>query len=225
MSGYYRERLGGDRLRLVYEFASDPVLEYLQGEIDFLATRLAPDQRILELGCGYGRVLKPLLPRVRSAWGIDSSAESVEYARGFLGHAPTCRLLVMDARATGFRSGVFDLVACVQNGISAFGVDPLDLVGEALRITRPGGRVIFSSYATEFWPHRLAWFELQAAHGLVGEIDPERTGDGTIVCRDGFRATTFREDEFRMLAASLGYDRPVLTTVGGSSVFCEIEKE
>src|SRR5947209_3540059 len=45
-------------------------------------------------------------------------------------------------------------------------------------------------YTPQFWEHRLEWFEIQAAHHLIGEIDYQTTGNGTIVCKDGFRATT-----------------------------------
>jgi len=44
---------------------------------------------------------------------------------------------------------------------------------------------VFSTYAAEFWSERLRWFELQAAAGLVGEIDYEKTKDGVVVCKDG----------------------------------------
>ena len=46
----------------------------------------------------------------------------------------------------------------------------------AVDVTRPGGRVLFSSYAEAFWDHRLAWFRLQAREGLLGEIDEAATG-------------------------------------------------
>ncbi len=75
----------------------------------------------------------------------------------------------------------------------------------------------------ERWEEALAWFEQQAAEGLVGEIDYARTGDGTIVCRDGFTATTFGPEDFKALASSLGW-RAALAEVDGSSLFCEIVK-
>jgi len=94
-------------------------------------------------------------------------------------------------------------------------------VREAMRMTQPGGRVLFSTYAAAFWPERLAWFESQAAAGLVGAIDYDQTENGTVVCKDGFRVGTFSTDAFRMLCRRLGVE-PVITTVDDSSVFFEI---
>jgi len=138
-----------------------------------------------------------------------------------VGHPRTLHLLCMDAASMGFAGGSFDCTLCLQNGISAFGVDPLILLREAVRVTRPGGRVLFSSYAERFWPHRLEWFEAQAAHGLIGEIDQRVTGNGVIVCRDGFRATTVAPGYFREMAAKVGI-RAEISEVDGSSVFCEL---
>jgi len=127
----------------------------------------------------------------------------------------------MDALDLRFPDDEFDFVACVQNGICAFGVDQEALAREALRVTRPGGRVVFSSYAEQFWPHRLAWFEDQARRGLVGDIDCSSTGDGVIVCKDGFRAGVMTPADFRWLGSKVGVV-PVITEVDGSSVFCEL---
>ena len=81
--------------------------------------------------------------------------------------------------------------------------------------------MLFSSYADEFWKDRLEWFRIQASHGLVGEIDEAATGNGTIACKDGFRATTVRPDEFHQLSQGLGADISI-EVVADSSVFCEI---
>jgi len=42
----------------------------------------------LELGCGYGRVLERLLPRVRVAFGIGTSLSSLRMAPEYLGRKP-----------------------------------------------------------------------------------------------------------------------------------------
>ena len=94
-------------------------------------------------------------------------------------------------------------------------------MAEATRITRPGGSVLFSSYAEAFWQDRLDWFRCQADHGLLGEIDEAATGNGVIVCKDGFKATTFGPDRFISLCNDLGFN-PEITIVDDSSIFCEL---
>jgi SAM-dependent methyltransferase len=221
MPGYYSEKLSGERLRECYEIAPPRVRAYLEGEIRVVLDRVTRASRVLELGCGYGRVLAHLALRARLATGIDTSLVSLRLARSVLASGPGAGLLAMDAARLGFCAGAFDVTVCVQNGISAFGIDPVTLLREAVRVTRPGGVVLVSSYAAGFWRDRLEWFEAQAARGLVGPIDPRATGDGVIVCTDGFRATTTRPEEFERLTSRLGLV-PRIFEVEGSSLFCEI---
>jgi 2-polyprenyl-6-hydroxyphenyl methylase/3-demethylubiquinone-9 3-methyltransferase len=117
---------------------------------------------------------------------------------------------------------MFDAVVCIQNGISAFQVDPEILVKESLRVTKPGGRVFFSTYSPKIWVQRLEWFRLQAAEGLLGEIDKEKTGNGNIVCKDGFLATTFTARQFEELANKVGVSAEIIE-VDESSLFCVIQ--
>ncbi len=218
---YYSSRLSGERLRSCYETAPPRVRQYLEAEVHFVVSRLRPTDTVLELGCGYGRVALRLAEVAARIVGIDTSAESLTLARHLAGAGTRCEFLQMDASALAFRGGAFDRIICVQNGICAFGVDPLQLIRRSLEVIRPGGVALFSTYSRTIWPHRLAWFEAQAAAGLVGEIDRDRTGSGTIVCKDGFRIGTLSPDTFRSLSRSLGVDA-VVTTVDESSVFCEI---
>ena len=217
---YYTEKLSGDRLRRCYAIAPQRVRQYLQAEIDHVRERLHPGDSVLELGCGYGRVALELVDRASRVVGIDTAAESLELGRRLAGSRGPCEFLEMDAVAMSFPDRAFDVVLCVQNGICAFGVDKARLVREAARVCRPGGRVLFSSYTERFWPHRLEWFELQAAQGLVGEIDYAATRDGQIVCKDGFRAGFMRPEDFQELWEKLGLV-PQTQDVDGSSTFCE----
>lgn len=221
MPGYYSERLSGERLRACYELAPPRVKAYLEAEIEHVRERISPDAAVLELGCGYGRVLRSLAARARRVVGIDTSFSSLRMAREFVRGSGSVSLAAMDAVCMGFPSHSFDLTICIQNGVSAFAVDQRVLVAEAVRVTRPGGLVLFSSYAGGFWMERLRWFELQAAHGLLGELDRTATGNGVIVCKDGFRATTVDAGGFRALAAHVGLV-PSIVEVEGSSLFCAL---
>ncbi len=223
MPGYYADKLSTQRLKRCYELAPPRVRQYLEAEIRFVLDRIKPSDAVLELGCGYGRVLERLTGAAETVVGIDTSLASLRLAGNLLKGPRPCHLLAANAAALGFADGVFDVVVCIQNGISAFGVHPLALIRESVRVTGPGGVILLSSYSERFWDHRLEWFELQAAEGLLGTIDHERTGNGLIVCEDGFRATTVTPGEFRTLAGSVGIE-PVITEVDGSSLFCELRR-
>ena len=76
---------------------------------------------------------------------------------------------------------------------------------------------------TSFWAHRLAWFHEQADKGLLGEIDLEKTRNGTIVCKDGFVATTFSEDKLKKLGEESGCHY-CIEEVDESSLFLILKK-
>ncbi len=221
MGGYYVEKLSGTRLRRCYEIASSRVKQYLEAEIQFVIRRLENTDSVLELGCGYGRVAFRLAEAAKSVVGIDTATESLVLARQLSGSSSRCEFLEMDAADLKFSESEFDEVVCIQNGICAFGVDRELLLRQALRVTQPGGHVLFSTYSERFWSDRLHWFEAQAAAGLLGEIDYMKTGNGEIVCKDGFRTSTVTPEEFRSFGVGLGLN-PEVTEVDGSSVFWEI---
>ncbi len=221
MQDYYAKALSGERLQLCYELAPPRVQQYLAAEIGFVTEQLDGSSSVLELGCGYGRVLQEVRRKARWVLGIDTSQESLLLARQLLGCGPPCGLARMNAVGMAIRDQQFDAVVCVQNGIAAFRVDQDMLVGEAVRVTQSGGKILFSSYSERFWDERLAWFQIQAEHGLIGEIDPVATGNGVIVSRDGFEAGTVGPEAFRSLASSYGLSARLIE-IDDSSLFCEM---
>ncbi len=223
MSGYYTERLSGRRLQRCYEIASPRMERYLEAEILHVLGRLEPADEVLELGCGYGRIAFRLAAVARRVVGIDTAEESLDLARRLAPPGTSCEFLRMDAIDLRLPDGAFDAVLCLQNGICAFGVDQEILLREALRVTRDGGTVLLSSYSEGIWPERLAWFESQAAEGLVGAVDHEASGNGVIVCEDGFRAGRMAAADFGSLCSRTGVEGTI-TEVDGSCLVCEIIK-
>ena len=221
MSEYYSQKLSATRLKQVYDIAPPRVRRYLDAEVTHVLEKIRPGDLVVELGCGYGRVLPRLAGKAGWVIGIDTSVPTLEFAQETLDAISNCSLSLMDAARLGFRDRAFDCVVCIQNGISAFHVDQQALISESVRVTRPGGNILFSSYSDKFWKHRLEWFELQSEAGLLGAIDYERTKDGAIVCKDGFTATSVRGEDFLALTAHLNVDVRIVE-VDESSVFCEI---
>ncbi len=221
---YYSDKLSADRLRRCYALAPPRVQQYLVAEIDHTLNQIQRNSVVLELGCGYGRVLEPLTAKAGTVVGIDISLSSLVLAREFLPATADYFLACMDASRLAFHDQTFDAVICIQNGISAFHLDQRGLIEESLRVTKSGGQALFSTYSSRFWDDRMAWFELQAEAGLIGEIDREQTGSGNIVCKDGFTASTISREELSDLAAGLGATVELIE-VDDSSIFCHLTRE
>ncbi|HVP37294.1 MAG TPA: class I SAM-dependent methyltransferase [Terriglobales bacterium] len=218
-SGYYLNKLNAERLKLCYKIAPPRIKQYLKAEMKFVLQNIRSSDMVLELGCGYGRVLGEIAKKAKLAIGVDTSIDSLLLGRTILKDVDNCILLKMDAIQLGFPDRTFDRVICIQNGISAFHVNQKDLIRESIRVTKHGGKILFSSYSDKFWKHRLEWFQLQSEAGLVGKIDFEKTGDGVIVCKHGFTATTVSPDQFKKLTSEFNVDAKIIE-VDESSVFC-----
>lgn len=219
---YYAEKLNAAKLFQVYETAIPRVRQYFEEEIRFVRQDLTGTERILEVGAGYGRILRELAPHAASLVGIDISEDSVVLGREYLADCPRCRMETMDVYRLPYEEA-FDVVLCLQNGLSAMRGQASDLVARCLRALVPGGRAYFSSYSSRFWETRLAWFREQAQKGLLGEIDEEKTRDGVIVCVDGFRATTYSPEDLDRLGRETGCPYRV-QEVDESSVWLVLDK-
>ncbi len=206
---------------MCYETAPKRVKQFLEAEIECVVIKCSHDDMVLDLGCGYGRVSIRLQESVKSVVGIDISQKNIDLANNITAKNSKCTFLTMDAVDLKFENTSFEKVICIQNGISAFHVDPFKLMSESIRVTKKGGTVLFSSYSEKFWEDRLQWFEIQSSLGLIGEIDYQQTKDGVIVCKDGFKAITYSGEEFLKLASNFNVATNIYE-VDNSSVFCEM---
>jgi ubiquinone/menaquinone biosynthesis C-methylase UbiE len=220
---YYEDRLSADKLLRCYEIATPRIKQYLDAEIEFVISNVRGADLVLELGCGYGRVLRAVSPFVSKIVGNDISRASLELARLYMKPYANYRLIQMDASNMAFHSCLFDAVFCVQNGISAFAVDEKRLIGESVRVTKNNGVILFSSYSPKIWQERINWFRAQSREGLIGRIDEEQTRNGTIVCKDGFIAITVTGRQFVKLFEEFRLDASIIE-IDGSSVFCRVTK-
>ena len=221
MSNYYAESLNSQKLFQVYDTALPRVRQYLEAEIDFVRQRLTGRERVLELGAGYGRIVRELAPCCARIVGMDISPDSVRLGEAYLKDCPNAEMVAMDVHRMQFDQP-FDVVLCLQNGLSAMRADG-DTVREILDILAPGGTAFFSTYSARFWNHRVAWFREQADKGLLGELDMEQTRDGVIVCKDGFRATTQTPEDYQAIGRGSGCSYEI-AEVDGSSLFLILRK-
>ena len=219
---YYAKSLNAQKLYQVYQTEYARVKQYLEAEISFVRKHLRGTERVLELGAGYGRIMKELSPHCESIVGIDISQGNVEFGKEYLSDVANAELCVMDAHDLRF-SETFDVVLCLQNGLSAMKTQPHEYIKKIMALVSPEGRALISSYSAKFWKYRLAWFHEQADKGLLGEIDAEKTKNGVIMCKDGFQATTHSPKDMDAIGKASGFEYEV-TEVDESSIFLVVTK-
>ncbi len=223
MSNYYSSRLNSNNLQRCYEIASERINQFLEAEILYSLSKIKPDDRVLDLGCGYGRVTERIKGKAKEVVGIDISQDNIDLAKKFW-NDDGLFFYGMDAKELIFDNNYFDVTLCLQNGISSFTIDPILLIKESLRVTKKSGLLLISTYSEKIWDERLKWFEKQSQEGLIGEIDYNLTKNGEIVCKDNFTATTYTKERFVQLASEFDVELQ-LTEIDRSSLFFEMIKK
>ncbi len=108
------------------------------------ALDIAPDENVLDVGCGHGRSLATLAARALKGRviGLDPSQLMVEIAskrNRRLIKAKRVQLIMAETDTLPFPDGVFDKVLCVH--VVYFWTDPNTALMEIARVLKPGGRL------------------------------------------------------------------------------------
>lgn len=222
MYNHYKQSLNGSRLQKVYATENYRVKQYLAAEIDFVKNILTDDDEVLELGAGYGRIVKELAPHCLNIFGIDISPQNILFSHNYLKTIQNCRMFTMDVHNLKFHKK-FDVILCLQNGLSSMNISFKNDIQSILELLKEDGKVIFSTYSENFWKTRLAWFEEQSSIGLLSSIDYNNTGDGIIRCMDGFESTSHTLKSLKELGTLSGFNFSI-TEVDNSSLFLVIKK-
>jgi len=97
MRNYYSQKLNAERLVEVYAIAPPRVQQYLRAEVAHVLGKIRRGDVVLDLGCGYGRIMPELAQKAGSVIGIDISEQNIELAKKFLKNSANCSVKVMNA--------------------------------------------------------------------------------------------------------------------------------
>lgn len=131
---------------------TDPESPFHRYRVDKVLQLREPgrEDRVLDLGCGWGTFCFALGHRVREMVGLDFSRRSVELCEHRLAATglDNVSFVCADARATGMEAERFDLIIAADLMEHLYPDDSRDVVQECFRLLRPGG------YLSIWTPHR-----------------------------------------------------------------------
>jgi SAM-dependent methyltransferase len=163
--------------------------------------RVAPGQRVLDVGCGPGALTAELVARLD-----PSSVSAVDPSKPFVAAAqarfPGVDVRLAPAESLPFDDGAFD--AAVAQLVVHFMVDPIAGLGEMRRVTRRGGTV-----AACVWDHAGGHGPLGVFWSAVRELDPTAHDESQLAgARKGhlgelFAAAGIRQTEESIVTAKL----------------------
>lgn len=147
-------------------FAATVPASFIDAEIAGIAAALpcGQYQRILDVGCGIGRIAAPLSLRGYAVTGVDIHVDALLKARQ---SSPRARYVALDQRHIGRMRWVFDAALVLWNSIGFVDrrVDRETLAGCAA-VLRPGGKLLLDLYHPD-WMQRNQKSGARDARGPV----------------------------------------------------------
>jgi ubiquinone/menaquinone biosynthesis C-methylase UbiE len=122
-------------------------------------------RRVLDVGCGTGRLAVALAERGAKVWGVDPSEEMLTRARELAGRQVGLKL--GRAESLPFKDGWFERVVL---RLVIHLVDRERALPELARVLAPGGRAVVATFA----PAHFEWYWLVGVFPQIGDIDRER---------------------------------------------------
>lgn len=193
----YRAAHHPDWVIRAYEVAPPAFAALLEDEAQWLTAR-THQGRVLEVGCGAGRLLRAAGLDRPGTVGLELVVRYLVAARAAVRVAA---LIAGDALRPPLAAGVFDTVIMAQATLGSVG-------GEAVRrrfvmsladLVRPGGHLLLTAYGAGVRAARREWYEAQQAAGLLPPFDPERTRNGRFVFINGFVSEEMTPEALAML--------------------------
>lgn len=141
---FYKDYWTPDYWRDYIEQSSPAKLYKNSRDVTLISELLCPTdgERILDAGCGYGRIAKVILDSTSTAkvFGVDMSSSMISYASNWL--APRFEGYVANLESLPFPNEAFDSIIC--NAVIMHVKNEEAVIQELSRVLRPQGRLVLS---------------------------------------------------------------------------------
>lgn len=183
--------------------------------LDAVGASVSADDSIVDIGCGVGRLTRPLAARAAEVWAVDVSAEMLERARHYNGELANVHWTLGDGESlTGIGDASVD--GCVSHVVFQHipsGAVVLEYVREIGRVLKPGGWAAFQ-ISNDPVVHRPPGRVARARHAVTAALRRSPRGQAN----PAWLGTAIDLDDLRRAAADGGLE--IERIVGEGTQFC-----
>ena len=207
---YLLDKTQADYNRIASHFSN--TRKYIWQDLEYFKKFVDNGDKILDLGCGNGRLLKLLKDKDIDYIGIDSSKRLIEIARkSWTSHARSIKFIVADVLDLPFQNNSFDKIF----SIAVFHHIPskkfrLEFLKQAKSVLKPNGLLILTAWNLQqkrFLKYHLKYFLLK----LIGKskLDfkdifyPWKSQQGKVLAQRYIHC--FTKNELKNLAKKAGF--------------------
>lgn len=161
----------------------------LWGGCHSILPEIPAGSRVLEIGCGNGKIVNSLVNRSCDITAIDFSQKAVAMSHRIITRYHIGDSLVADARCLPFRNNAFNIVIASHVFGHMLADDRKTISSETERVLQPGGYLVFSEFSVD---------DLRMGRG-------EEVEDATYLRGAGIITHYFTEPEIETLFCALKY--------------------
>ena len=150
------------KFRKLLENLTPSFQDYFHAEEAHILEHILPESRVLEIGCGSGRVMTRMAHTAVEglAAGVDYSTLQLEDAVKNMNGSNNVEFYLQDGRNLGFKDDSFDIACLTWNLLGSYNrKNQIALLGEAKRVVKPGGLVIASVFAENALPFQVEQYD------------------------------------------------------------------
>lgn len=197
-------------------------VQYLDAEWNHIRSRVLRKMKVLEVGCGSGRVLRELAPLVSELVGLDHSYAQVEATEKTVKEhkLANVRIIYADATDLPFGESYFDMSISAFNTFGNLSYDKFRALKEMRRVTKPRGRILLSVYgenAAEF--QKEMYDNVDAESRVLGDFTIYTFPDGLVGA-----AERFSEKKLRKLFTDSGFSDFRIERLAEFGYMCDLRK-
>jgi ubiquinone/menaquinone biosynthesis C-methylase UbiE/DNA-binding transcriptional ArsR family regulator len=141
-----------------------------RADLDPLVALLDPSWTVADLGCGTGQTSATLAPYVKQLVAVDESSAMLAAARRRLAEHENVDLRSGRLEDLPIDDGSIDVA--VLSLVLHFVVDPMEVLAEAARVLRPGGRLL----VVDMLPHERDEYRATMGHLWLGFDEQQLAG-------------------------------------------------